>query len=586
LLAACGGGSTDSTGGSSASDYVAKKKDTSSQAVRGGVLKDYAQAQPRSLDPLNPQADYNRIAPFVYNTLLTEKPGHMEPSAYALQGHLAESFETSPDGLQLTLKLRQGVKWHNKPPVSGRTFDADDALFSLDRFARIGPLASLIYNTVSPEAPLLSYSAPDRSTIVMKLKDPVSYMANWFADFGSFTGLVIMFPREADGGFDLRNEIIGTGPYMLKEHTPSVSFTLVKNPEFWDKDYVFVDELQMPIVQEYAARLSQLKAGNVHYAISTNTLRAEDTLTLKRDEPRILLYESDFTSTTQVWTFGHLPIGQNKLQDERVRQAISMSWDRDLFIEAKYNVDNFRKEGIPVRTGWNSHLINRDSFATGGWFLDPQKSAFGPNAKYFKYDLAEAKKLLAAAGHPNGFEVTVHYPASPQYNLSKDTEPMLGFLQALGLKVKQDAQTDYTNVYIPHNRDGNGKYEGIAVHSVTGSTPQVLSPISAMVAEYLPTSGVTFHGFDLNGRGDLSGDPQLSAMLAKARVERSVESQKKLIIDAQRYLGKAMYAMNFPGGATGLEAAWPAVQNFRVYRGTSTWERYKLWIDKTKAPLV
>jgi ABC-type transport system substrate-binding protein len=142
-------------------------------------------------------------------------------------------------------------------------------------------------------------------------------------------------------------------------------------------DYVLVDELQMPIVQEYAERLSQFKAGNVHYAISTNTLRAEDTLTIKHDEPRILLYESDFASTTQVWTFGHLPIGQNKFQDERVRQAISMSWDRDLFIEAKYNVDNFRKEGIPVRTGWNSHLINRDSFAVGGWFLDPQKSAFG-----------------------------------------------------------------------------------------------------------------------------------------------------------------------------------------------------------------
>jgi hypothetical protein len=69
-------------------------------------------------------------------------------------------------------------------------------------------------------------------------------------------------------------------------------------------------------------------------------------------------------------------------------------------------------------------------------------------------------------------------------------------------------------------------------------------------------------------------------------VEKDLETQKKLIIDAQRYLGKAMHALSFPGGATGLWAAWPAVQNFRVYSGTSTWERYKLWVDTTKAPFA
>jgi ABC-type transport system substrate-binding protein len=586
FLAACGGdGSSDGESGGTGSALVEPAKDTFAQAKRGGVLKDYAQAEPRSLDPLNPQADYNRIAPFVYNTLLSEKPGYMKPSAYEIQGQLAESYEVSQDGLQLTMKLRQGVKWHNRPPVNGRVMDADDVIFSLNRFAQIGPLASLIFNSASPDAPVLSTTATDRSTVVMKLKDPVVYMPNWFADFGSFTGLVIMFPKEANGGFDLRNEIIGSGPFMLKEHTPSVSFTLARNPDFWDKDYALVDELQMPIVPEYAARLSQLKAGNVHYAISTNTLRAEDTLTLKRDEPRILLYDSEFATTTQVWTFGHLPIGQNKFQDERVRQAVSMSFDRDLFIESKYNVETFRAEGIPIRTGWNSHLANRDSFDIGGWFLDPQKSEFGPNAKYFEYNLAEAKKLMSAAGFANGFDVTVHYPASLQYNLSRDTEPMLGFIQELGLRVKQDAQTDYTADYIPNNRDGNGKYEGIGIHSVTGSTPSVVSPTSALVAEHLP-GGVPFHGYDINGKGDMSGDPALTAILAKARVEKDVEAQKKLVLDAQRYLGKANHSLSFPGGATGLWAAWPAVQNFRVYSGVSTWERYKLWVDTTKAPFA
>jgi peptide/nickel transport system substrate-binding protein len=586
LLAACGGGDGGSAGEQSGSGLITAPKDTFAQAKRGGPLKDYAQAEPRSLDPANPQADYNRIAPFVYSTLLSEKPGKFKPSAYELQGHLAQSYEVSEDGLQITMKLRSGVKWHNRPPVNGRAFDAEDVLFSLNRYADIAPLRSLVFNSASPEAPVLSTTSPDRSTVVIKLKDPVAYMPNWFADFGSFTGLIIMYPKETESTFDVRQDIIGTGPFMLKEHTPSVNFTLARNPDFWDKDYALVDEIQMPIISEYATRVSQLKAGNVHYAISANTLRAEDILTLKRDEPRIQLYESDFATTATVWTFGHLPVGGNKFQDERVRQAISMAWDRDLFIAAKYNVDTFEREGLPVRTGWNSHQANRDPFAIGGWFLDPKSKDFGPNARYFQFDLTEAKKLLSAAGHPNGFEVLVHYPATPQYNLSRDTEPMIGFLQGLGLDVKQRAIQDYTQDYIPNDRDASGEYEGIGIHSVTGSTPSVVSPTSALVAEHLPASGVTFHGYDVTGKGDKSGDPQLNAILAKARVERDTEARKKLVIDAQRHLGKAMHSLVFPGGATGFYAAWPAVQNFRVWNGTSTWERYQLWIDQTKAPFV
>jgi peptide/nickel transport system substrate-binding protein len=429
-------------------------------------------------------------------------------------------------------------------------------------------------------------TSPNKTTVVATLKEPVRYMANWFADFGSFTGAMIMYPKETGTTFDIRQDMIGTGPFMLKSHAPSVNFTLARNPDFWDKDHALVDEIQMPIVTEYATRVAQLKAGNVHYAISTNTLRAEDTLTLKRDEPRLLFYESEFATTTQVWTFGHQPIGANKFQDERVRQAVSMSWDRDLFITAKYNVDNLEKEGIPVRTGWNSHLANRDSFVVGGWLLDPKGKEFGPNAKYFQHNLEEAKKLLTAAGHPRGFDVTFHYPATPQYNLAKDSEPMIGFLQALGLNVKQRAITDYTQDYIPNDRDASGDYEGIGIHSVTGSTPSVVSPTCALVAEYLPLSGVTFHGFDLNGKGDKSGDPALSAILSKARVERNLEAQKKLVLDAQRHLGKAMHALAFPGGATGLWPAWPAVQNFRVWRGVSSWERYRLWLDQSKPPFT
>ena len=110
FLAACGGGSgsTSKQAGSKGSGLVVVPEDTTAKAKRGGVLKDYAQAEPRSLDPSNPQADYNRITPFVYSTLLAAKPGKLQPATGELQGQIAQSWETSPDGLTLTFKLRSG----------------------------------------------------------------------------------------------------------------------------------------------------------------------------------------------------------------------------------------------------------------------------------------------------------------------------------------------------------------------------------------------------------------------------------------------------------------------------------------------
>jgi len=194
----------------------------------------------------------------------------------------------------------------------------------------------------------------------------------------------------------------------------------------------------------------------------------------------------------------------------------------------------------------------RESYQAGGWWLDPKVKDFGANAKYFQFNLEEAKKLLAAAGHPKGFDVTFHYPATPQYNLVNDSEPITGFWQALGVNVKVNPHTDYTNDYIPNNRDASGAFEGIANHSVTGTTPSVVSPVSALLAEYWPKSGITFHGFDVNGRGDKSGDPQLNTMLEKMRLEKDTNAAKKLAHDVQRHLAKTQASMIFPGCATGF----------------------------------
>src|SRR5439155_4963284 len=142
----------------------------------------------------------------------------------------------------------------------------------------------------------------------------------------------------------------------------------------------------------------------------------EDILPTKSAEPRLLIYQSDLASPTGlggtgVLSFGWLPPGKSPFLDERVRQAVSMSWDRDLYLDTFFNVSRFRDQGLPVQTRWNTALVATYE----GWWLDPKGKDFGPNAKFFQHDVGEAKKLLAAAGYPNGIQdVNSNYVTGPE----------------------------------------------------------------------------------------------------------------------------------------------------------------------------
>ena len=590
FLAACGGDDDGDGGGGdggATSSLTTKPADTFSKAKRGGVLKDFMNAEPNSLDPINPQADLNNIASSIYSTLFVEKPGKFGPAEYVLQGDLAQSWEVAPDGLQVTIKLRDAAKWHNKPPVNGRAVDSADVIAALNRHGAKAPLRSLVWNAASPGGFALAPTAPDAKTVVIKFKEPIAYALNWFASFGSFTGQILMTPKETDGTFDIRQDAIGTGPFYMKEHVNSVRFVLARHPDYWDKDWALVDEINHPIVPEYIARQAQLKAGQIHQAVrntGTDILKGEDVIAVMKDVPQLLVYQSPFVPSTAVLTFGWQ--GPDNFKDERVRQAMSMSFDRDLNIDVTYNKVKLEAAGLPVQSIWNSHLNARDSYVKGGWFLDPQSKDYGPNAQYFKYNVAEAKKLLTAAGHPNGFEMKWYYPNAPQFNRKTQAEPMVFFFQGIGIKVIDAGQTDYTQGYIPLNRDASGAFDGLAYHSVTGTIPSVVDATSALVAEHLPSSGVTFHGYSVGGGGGKTGDPALIQILEKARLEKDTAARKKLTLDAQRYLGKAQWNLLEPGGATGYWMAWPAVQNVGVWQGQLPWAHYQKWLDQTKAPFV
>src|SRR5438874_7770279 len=147
LLVACGGG--NDTESKRKNTLVTEAEDTFKEAKRGGTIKDRNTADPSTQDVHQPIAPLNFSARHAYSTLVVEKPGYLGPEKFELGPDLAESWESSPDGLEITLKLRQGVKWHNKAPVSGRPFEADDVVASWKRYAAQAPLRGLVANSAS-----------------------------------------------------------------------------------------------------------------------------------------------------------------------------------------------------------------------------------------------------------------------------------------------------------------------------------------------------------------------------------------------------------------------------------------------------
>jgi peptide/nickel transport system substrate-binding protein len=582
FLAACGGGNEGGGDGANKSSLVVEPVETTKSAKRTGVLKDRAFADAPTQDILTPNNPATPYTHDVYSGLVSFTPGYLKPSENDPGPDIAESWEYSPDGLQITLKIRQGVKWHNKAPINGRAFDIDDVVFSWNRFAAKASGRVNVANTANPDAPILSVTAADSRTAVIKLKEPLVYALGLFHPSGA-SG-VIMMPKETDSGFDARGDQIGTGPFVMAEYKPSIGYTFKRNPEYWDKDSALVEQIDMVIMPEYTAALSQFRAGNIYWLGGTTTtdIKPEDALPLKQQEPRIALYQGPLSQAGLVGrslNFGWQPEGKSPFLDERVRQAISMSWDRDAYMDAFFNVSKFGNEGVPVDARWSSHLIATQE----GWWLDPRTKEFGANSKYFQHNVAEAKKLLAAAGHPNGFEMTSHYVTSSELGTTLNHAQVIDNFasEGLGLKINQHS-IDYLKEYVPSFRDGKGQYEGWAYVSTAGGATGGHA-VGAMASEFWSKGGAAFKGFSTTGKNDQAGDPQVDSFITKARVERDTEKGKQLIFDLQRYLAGKMYNLSLPGYATGLTVAWPCVGNFRVFQGSRP--HFKIWVDDTKAPL-
>jgi ABC-type transport system substrate-binding protein len=473
------------------------------------------------------------------------------------------------------MKLRQGAGWAPLPPVNGRPVNIDDIAYTWKRWIERGSNRGDYLNSLDPDSPVLSMTTTDPRTFVFKLAFPMVGLLGMMA---SNIKQSYILPAEAESKYDIRNTPIGSGPFYVSQYSGSIGWTLKRNPNFYDKERPYLDEIQRPIVPEYANALAQFRTGNILDMTNNVTkIRAEDILPTKRDLPALNMYQLEPDGSVRFIRFGWKPTDKSVFRDERVRQAFSMSWDRDAWLDVVGNISKYRQEGLPVDSKWSTSV--EPNYA--GWWLDPQTKEFGENAKYFKRDLTEAKKLLSAAGYANGVDTASIWPPTGYGNdLSKDVEILSGMAREAGFKFSAQ-QVDF-NTEWPKFRDGRGNFEGLAWQNwgVSGTDPgeRLWKEVSS------GASNLLFTGFDTNGKGDFSGDSTLETMLRNARREVDLNKRRTIVQDAQRYMAKKMYNIRFPGQVGGFRLSWPALRNDRVFQGGQM-EYYNVWIDESQAPI-
>ena len=580
FLAACGGGGSSGGETQEASSLLTKPADTSKQAVRGGTMKTYARAFITHYDVHNTQTAGQGIPDLTYSRFVVTEPGYLGPVDYfKVKGDMGESWEVSPDGLTLTMKLRQGAAWAPLAPVNGRPVDIDDIATTWKRWAEKGSNRVDHLNSLNPDAPVLSFATLDARTFQWKLARPTSGFLPMIAG-GPKTPYIIA--KEVDTGYDFRTTPISSGPFYVANGVSDVGWTLKRNPGYYDKERPYIDTIERAVIPEYSAGEAQFRTGGIY---DFPDLRGEAVLGMKNEVPELTMYHVPPEPQGLAVYFGWKPTPPEKtpFRDVRVRQALSRSWDRDQWIDVFFNVSEMEAAGIPVETRWNTAMVAKFD----GWWLDPKSKDFGPTASNFFHDIAEAKKLLTAAGYPNGVESESAWaPTGIHVDLGKFVATLEGMATEAGFRFKT-VNPNFGTDYLLNYRDKNGNYEGMVWRNqgLVGG-----DPINHMTSEYMSTPGnIRFSGFDPNGKGDYSGDPTLEAMIKNVNREFDTTKQVEIVHEIQRYAAKMLYDLYFPGGASTLELVWPALRNHRVFNdgrsATSRGFTYQ-WLDQTKAPIA
>jgi peptide/nickel transport system substrate-binding protein len=328
------------------------------------------------------------ITPFMIMYALHDavvKPMPGQPKAPSL----SESWTMSRDGLVYEFVLRKGVRFHNGEPVT-----AEDVKFSFDRYR--GTSARALKEQVA------AVEVVDAQRIRFRLKRP---WPDFLTFYSSTTGAGWIVPKkyvEQVGEEGFKKAPIGAGPYRFVSFTPGVELVFEAFEGYWRKT-PSVKRLVFRVIPDETTRLAALKRGEVDIVYSIRGELAEE---LKRS-PGLSLKAVVLQGTYWIY-FADQWDAKSPWRDQRVRQAASLAINRP---------------------GINEALTLGFSKITGSIIPTSFEYFWQPPAPVF--DRAAAKKLLAAAGYPNGFDAGEYFCDATYANLG---EAVINDLQSVGIR--------------------------------------------------------------------------------------------------------------------------------------------------------
>lgn len=335
-------------------------------------------AEPKDLDfQIVTGAPEHRFALTFFEGLVSE-----DPQLNLIPG-VAEKWEISPDGLIYTFHLRADAKWSNGDPVT-----AEDFVLSYQRMitpALAAEYSYMLWHVVGAEDynkgkltdfTQTGFKALDAHTLRLTLRQPAPFLLHalnhyaWFPlhiptlkKFGALTRQSTPWTRPEN--------IVGNGPYVLKEWRPNQRIVAVRSPTYWDRASVKIDEINFLPVELAETEERMFRAGQLHV---TYEVPLTKTPVYQRDHP-----DSIRTDPYNGIYFYRFNVKRKPFDDVRVRRALALSLDRETLVK---------------KVTLAGELPAYD-------FTPPDLTGY-VSRHAFKSDLAEAKRLLAEAGYPDG----------------------------------------------------------------------------------------------------------------------------------------------------------------------------------------
>jgi peptide/nickel transport system substrate-binding protein len=327
---------------------------------------------------LDPQVSFDGQSPLlwraVYETLVKYDGDTLD-----IVPHLAESYEISDDGLTYTFKIRPGITFSDGAPL-----DAAAAKLSIER--QIGVEQGIAYALANVTA----IDTPDDMTVVLTLSAPSDGALSAFA--GMYAPYIIspqaITENEQDGDWAqgwLRDNMVGTGPYLLDSYSQSQQAAFSRNPDYWGGwDGNHFEQIIVSYVKEPATERLLLEQGEVDVALFLPDDAVEE---LDGTEGIVVTDVPSFNLYYLV-----LPTREGPTADKTVRQAISYGFDYDTWV-----TDVMRGKAKQARGPIPSNFVG-----------------FNPDTPQYSYDPEKAKAMLAEAGYPDG-GFTINYTYETGY---------------------------------------------------------------------------------------------------------------------------------------------------------------------------